>query len=47
VFGPAGTPGPDLAALARILTRPVPVAAAPAPDRLAPLDGPARRSRAR
>jgi hypothetical protein len=47
VFGPAGTPGPDLAALARILTRPVPVAAAPAPDRLAPLDGPARGSRAR
>ncbi|MCJ2137606.1 hypothetical protein MKK69_26780 [Methylobacterium sp. J-026] len=42
VFGPPGAAGPDLPGLARALSRPEPVAAAPGPDRLAPLDGPAR-----
>ena len=41
VFGASGAAGPDLPALARSLSRPQPVAAAPGPDRLAPLDGPA------
>jgi hypothetical protein len=43
VFGASGAPVPDLRALARALSRPERVAAADrAPDRLAPLDGPAR-----
>ena len=41
VFGTAGAPVPDLAALARALSRPEFSAATPGPDRLAPLDGPA------
>jgi hypothetical protein len=42
VFGASGAAGPDLPALARALSRAQPVPAAPGPDRLAPLDGPAR-----
>ncbi|MCJ2052624.1 hypothetical protein [Methylobacterium sp. J-070] len=42
VFGAGGAGGPDLPALARALSRSEPVAAEPGPDRLAPLDGPAR-----
>ena len=43
VFGASGAPVPDLRALANALSRSEPVAtAAPEPDRLAPLDGPAR-----
>jgi hypothetical protein len=42
VFGAADAPAPDLRALARALSRAEPVAAAPGPERLAPLDGPAR-----
>lgn len=43
VFGASGAPVPDLRALANALSRSEPVAAAARePDRLAPLDGPAR-----
>ena len=42
VFGTAGAPAPDLPALAHALSRPERVAVASGPDRLAPLDGPAR-----
>jgi len=42
VFGASGAAAPDLPTLARALSRAQPVAAAPGPDRLAPLDGPAR-----
>jgi hypothetical protein len=42
VFGAAGAPVPDLPALARALSRPERVPGPPGPERLAPLDGPAR-----
>jgi hypothetical protein len=42
VFGASGAPVPDLPALARALSRPERIAAPPGPERLAPLDGPAR-----
>ncbi|MBE7249431.1 MAG: hypothetical protein INR63_31215, partial [Actinomycetospora chiangmaiensis] len=42
VFGAAGAPVPDLPALARALSRPERVAGPPGPERLVPLDGPAR-----
>jgi hypothetical protein len=42
VFGAAGAPAPDLPALAHALSRPERIAVASGPDRLAPLDGPAR-----
>ncbi|MBP1181262.1 hypothetical protein [Methylobacterium sp. PvR107] len=42
VFGASGAPVPDLPALARALSRPERVAGPPGPERLAPLDGPAR-----
>jgi hypothetical protein len=42
VFWAAGAPVPDLPALARALSRPERVPGPPGPERLAPLDGPAR-----